>query len=108
MALPAFEFLRRFLHYVVPAGVVRIRHHGLPANRHREERLRRCRKLLGVAAPTGDDGPAPASVGQEDAEVVASWTRCPSCGQGRCASRAGFCTLTVMNLTAFALVVAAA
>jgi hypothetical protein len=35
MALPAAEFLRRFLLHVVPSGFMRIRHFGLLANRHR-------------------------------------------------------------------------
>lgn len=83
MVLPAFEFIRRFLQHVVPSGFVRIRHYGLLANRHREEKLQRCRQLLGVEAPTGSDVPAPASVGQEAAEAVPSWARCPTCGQGR-------------------------
>jgi hypothetical protein len=51
MTLPATEFLRRFLLHVVPRGFMRIRHHGLLANRHRAQKLARCREFLGVAAP---------------------------------------------------------
>jgi hypothetical protein len=83
MALPAFEFLRRFLQHVVPSGFVRIRHYGLLANRHREEKLRRCRQLLGVAVPTVGEALASAPSGPEVTEAVSPWTRCPSCGQGR-------------------------
>ena len=43
MALPAEEFLRRFLLHVVPAGFRRIRHFGLLANRRRAATLARCR-----------------------------------------------------------------
>jgi Putative transposase/Transposase zinc-binding domain len=43
MALPAEEFLRRFLLHVVPSGFMRIRHFGLLANRHRTAKLARCR-----------------------------------------------------------------
>jgi hypothetical protein len=49
MTLPAAEFLRRFLLHVVPRGFMRIRHYGIVANRHREQKLMRCRELLGVA-----------------------------------------------------------
>ncbi len=84
MALPAFEFIRRFLQHVVLSGFVRIRHYGLLANRHREEKLQRCRHLLGVAAP-GDDVPAsvPRPAVKGAAEAVPTWALCPSCGQGR-------------------------
>ena len=40
------EFSRRFLRHVLPRGFVRIRHYGLLANRGREEKLTRCRRLL--------------------------------------------------------------
>ena len=62
MTLEAVEFVRRFLLHVLPAGFVRVRHYGLLANRHRREKLARCRELLGMAvtpqadtAPTGPD-----------------------------------------------------
>lgn len=70
MELRAEEFLRRFLLHVVPAGVVRIRHYGLLANRMRHEKLARARQLLAVVAtavvpllpptPTNDLPPAAA------------------------------------------------
>jgi hypothetical protein len=83
MALPAFEFIRRFLQHVLPAGFVRIRHYGWLANRHREEKLQRCRHLLRVAALAGDVPTAAAPDRPEAAESAPSWARCPSCGQGR-------------------------
>jgi hypothetical protein len=55
MTLPAAEFLRRFLLHVVPHGFTRIRHYGIVANRHREQKLRRCRELLGVPPVAASD-----------------------------------------------------
>lgn len=67
MSLDGVEFLRRFVQHVLPKGFVKIRHYGLLANRHREERLDLCRRLLFVVAaraalaPVGGEGPvAPA------------------------------------------------
>jgi hypothetical protein len=40
------EFLRRFLLHVLPDRFVRIRCYGLFANRHREQSLALCRKVL--------------------------------------------------------------
>jgi hypothetical protein len=51
MALPAEEFLRRFLLHVVPTGFQRIRHFGLLANRRRTPALARCRELLHANTP---------------------------------------------------------
>jgi hypothetical protein len=48
MTLSAVEFIRRFLLHVLPSGFVRIRYFGLPGNRDRFAKLRRCRELLGV------------------------------------------------------------
>jgi Putative transposase/Transposase zinc-binding domain len=79
MALPADEFLRRFLCHVLPFGFQRIRHYGLLANRGKKEDLSRCRELL--AAPK----PEP-PVKKTAAEwVLLLWgidvNRCPRCGQ---------------------------
>jgi hypothetical protein len=49
MTLPAEQFLRRFLLHVLPAGFQRLRYSGLLGNRHRQEKLARCRQLLGRA-----------------------------------------------------------
>ena len=58
MTLEAVEFVRRFLMHVLPAGFVRVRHYGLLANRHRREKLARCRELLGMAVtPQADTAP---------------------------------------------------
>ena len=46
MTLKATEFIRRFLLHVLPPGFMRIRQFGFMANRHRQEKLDRCRQLL--------------------------------------------------------------
>jgi len=51
MTLAATEFIRRFLLHVLPKGFMRIRHYGYLANRHRQEKLALCRRLLGEALP---------------------------------------------------------
>jgi len=50
MPLSADEFIRRFLLHVLPDGFQRIRYYGFLSNRHREEKLERCRQLLGMAS----------------------------------------------------------
>jgi hypothetical protein len=78
MALPADEFLRRFLCHVLPDGFQRIRHYGLLASRNKATHLARCRELLAVEAP-----PVPVK------KSAAEWLlllgidveRCPHCGQ---------------------------
>jgi len=61
MTLAAEEFIRRFLLHVLPTGFQRIRYYGLLGNRHRAEKLARCRQLLGMppasATPTPVDAP---------------------------------------------------
>jgi len=49
MTLPAEEFIRRFLLHVLPERFVRIRYYGLLSTRSRQEDLKLCRRLLGVA-----------------------------------------------------------
>ena len=58
MTLAADEFIRRFLLHALPDWFHRIRHYGFLANRHRTDKLARCRELLSVAAPASahDDG----------------------------------------------------
>ncbi len=84
MTLDADEFIRRFLLHVLPTGFQRIRYYGFLCNRYRNEKLARCRQLLGMAdcAP-----PAPeASRDYRDRceELTGSSLReCPVCHQGR-------------------------
>ena len=80
------EFVRRFLMHVLPSGFVRVRHYGLLANRHRREKLARCRELLGMAvSPQGDPAPTdPDPVTPPAQEATVTPTRvCPRCGAGR-------------------------
>jgi hypothetical protein len=93
MTLDGVEFLRRFLQHVLPSGFVRIRHFGLLANRHREEKLTRCRLLLSATpAARNPEPPRPEpgeatkmESGPDDPAVAApdSRVRCPVCGKGR-------------------------
>ena len=48
MTLDAEEFIRRFLLHILPDGFQRIRYYGFLSNRYREEKLARCRELLGM------------------------------------------------------------
>ena len=86
MTLEAVAFVRRFLTHVLPSGFVRVRHYGLLANRHRQEKLVRCRELLGMAVTPQ------AATASTDSDVIpppvheATVTRtrvCPRCGAGR-------------------------
>jgi len=82
MALPAAEFLVRFLLHVLPDGLVRIRHFGLLANRGRTTKLARCRALL--AAPSPPVAAAPETVAALMLRVTGvDIMRCPVCRQGR-------------------------
>jgi hypothetical protein len=77
MTLAAVEFLRRFVQHVLPRGFVKVRHYGLLANRHREQRLAQCRRLLLVTPLTTP--PSGAGVLITPAEPP----HCPHCGGGR-------------------------
>jgi Putative transposase/Transposase zinc-binding domain len=86
MTLDSVEFVRRFLMHVLPSGFVRVRHYGLLANRHRQEKLARCRELIGAAkTPQADTVPTePAPVKPPASETTVTPTRvCPQCGSGR-------------------------
>jgi Putative transposase/Transposase zinc-binding domain len=86
MTLEAVEFVRRFLMHVLPSGFVRVRHYGLLANRHRQEKLARCRELLGMAVPpqpdTAPTDPDPIPPPSHEATVTPTRV-CPRCGAGR-------------------------
>ncbi len=81
MALPAAEFIRRFLLHVVPDRFVRIRHFGLFANRTRQATLARCRELLHQPPPPPL---APESVPALVLRLTGlDLDRCPVCPEGR-------------------------
>ena len=69
MTLSIDEFLRRFLHHVLPKGFPRIRYFGWMANRKRTLMLDLCRRLLGHT-PTPEPGSPVRNVGPES---------CPLC-----------------------------
>jgi hypothetical protein len=83
MTLSAPEFVRRLLLHVLPTGFMRIRYHGLLANRHRHEKLALCRRLLGCGSAAE---PQPSEETRETRESPSSITPvrvCPACGAGR-------------------------
>lgn len=77
MTLSAEEFLRRFTQHVLPKGFVKMRHCGLLANRHREERLQLCRELL------RDLGKPDTIMTVTPTILPAVEPRCPHCGGTR-------------------------
>jgi hypothetical protein len=84
MTLQAEEFIRRFLLHVLPEGFQRIRYYGFLANRYREQKLARCRELLGMPAAQ----PPAAEVSKDYSERYEELTgsslwKCPVCHQGR-------------------------
>jgi len=86
MTLDSVEFVRRFLMHVLPSGFVRVRHYGLLANRHRQEKLARCRELLRKAVtPQAETAPTDVDpVTSTVPETTVTPTRvCPRCGSGR-------------------------
>jgi hypothetical protein len=74
MSLTHEEFLRRFLHHVLPKGFPRIRYFGVLANRRRGELLPLCRTLLCRTVP--DREPAAAELTSSGERTL--WP-CPQC-----------------------------
>jgi hypothetical protein len=75
--------VRRFLLHVLPDGFQRIRYYGFLGNRYREEKLARCRELLGMPA-----NPPPTEESKDYRELYEELTgcslrECPLCHQGR-------------------------
>jgi hypothetical protein len=86
MALEADEFIRRFLLHVLPQGLQRIRYYGLLGNRHRQEKLELCRKLLEMEPPTPAEIEVKAPSDYRDryeALTGVSLHECPICHKGR-------------------------
>jgi hypothetical protein len=83
MTLSATEFLRRFLLHVLPAGFRRVRHYGLLANRQKNEKLARCRQLLGCRPSPAFALRPPESVQERIKRLTGvDIARCPVCGTG--------------------------
>src|SRR5258707_7766922 len=84
MPLQAEEFIRRFLLHVLPEGFQRIRYYGFLANRYREQKLTRCRDLLGMPAPQPAASEASTDYHDRYEELTGfSLWKCPVCHQGR-------------------------
>jgi hypothetical protein len=86
MTLDAEEFIRRFLLHVLPDGFQRIRYYGFLGNRYREEKLARCRQLLGMAPCEPPASEASQDYRDRCEELIGSslW-ECPVCHRGRMA-----------------------
>ena len=83
MALDAEEFIRRFLLHVLPDGFQRIRYYGLLGNRYREEKLARCRQLLGMSACPSTSEESKDYRDRYEELTGCSLRECPVCHQGR-------------------------
>ena len=84
MTLAAPEFIRRFLLHVLPLRFHRIRYYGLLGNRHRTEKLERCRQLLGTASPPEPAHPATSDFRDRyEALTGVSLRACPICQHGQ-------------------------
>lgn len=80
MTLSADEFIRRFLLHVLPNRFQRIRYYGFLGNRYRQEKLDRCRRLLGVRRP---DQPTQHDYRDRcEALTGSSLRQCPQCQRG--------------------------
>jgi hypothetical protein len=84
MTLDAVEFLRRFVQHVLPKGFMKIRHYGLLASRHRQQKLTRSRQLLLVVNLAAALVCAELAPPRDAAPIdPARLPRCPHCGGQR-------------------------
>jgi hypothetical protein len=84
MTLSAEEFIRRFLLHALPHGFHRIRYYGFLGNRFRQEKLARCRQLLGMAPPQVPPKPSANSDCNDRHEELTGTSLhiCPVCHRG--------------------------
>jgi len=82
MTLEAEEFIRRFLLHVLPDGFQRIRYYGFLGNRYREEKLARCRQLLGMPACPPTSAESQDYRDRYEELTGCSLRECPVCHQG--------------------------
>jgi hypothetical protein len=69
---------------VLPEGFHRIRYYGFLGNRHRAQKLARCRELLGMTVPELAHGQAEQDYRDRYEKLTGdSLTQCPVCRQGR-------------------------
>ncbi len=84
MTVSADEFIRRFLLHVLPEGFHRIRYYGFLGNRHRAQKLARCRDLLGMPVPKPSVDPPKKDYRDRYEDLTGhSLRRCPACYQGQ-------------------------
>lgn len=80
--IDAHEFIRRFLHHVVPKRFTRIRYFGFLGNPCKKGALQRCRELLGQD-PTPPAQEEEKSISERMLALAGEdITRCPSCRKG--------------------------
>jgi hypothetical protein len=83
LSLEALECLRRVLLHVLPRGFVRIRHVGLLAHRHAQDKIAACRQLLHVDPATLLLPTPPSDWGSLSQQLTGtSLDQCPLCQQG--------------------------
>ena len=83
MTLTAEEFIRRFLLHVLPNGFQRIRYYGFLGNRHREEKLAVCRRLLGMPVTESAASPPHKDYLDHYEDLTGhSLRQCPQCQRG--------------------------
>ena len=78
IAVPADEFMRRFLWHVLPKGFVKVRSYGLWSPRS-PEKLQRAQSLLSTASPPHPQPPAAPSANSNAASTPMP---CPYCDSG--------------------------
>jgi Putative transposase/Transposase zinc-binding domain len=84
MTVAADEFIRRFLLHVLPEGFHRIRYYGFLGNRHRAQKLARCRDLLGMPIPDPSVDPSETDYRDRYEDLTGhSLRNCPACHQGQ-------------------------
>lgn len=76
MRLAVAEFVRRLRLHILPERFVKIRHYGLLANRGRQSRIARARRLLGQPPEPPPAGPT-AATGESTTTALV----CPHCGR---------------------------
>lgn len=82
MALPAAEFIRRFLLHTLPSRFHRIRHFGLFAGSCRQQQLALCQRLLEMPPAAPDNEPPADYRDRFEALTGRSLRTCPACGCG--------------------------
>jgi Putative transposase len=83
MTLTVLEFIRRLLLHILPTGLMRIRHYGILANRHRHEKLALCRRLLGPTTAGEPESSEEAKEVRDNPSSITPTRVCPVCGAGR-------------------------